>query len=196
MVSKQKLKIGVDMDGVVAKHELGGFWVWLRKRKEDWFKRSGDKRYYFPRTAIERFAWRVINRSKKPSISALEMESLIGNSNVELYLVTSRFKFLEQMTCDWLDHYGLKKYFKTVRINKNDLDPLEYKHQAVKELGLVGFIDDDLELVDYFMDKLDIDLFWVVPKHRNRQENGHSQVFACSDFKEALKEVVRRTKKI
>lgn len=192
MAKKKVIKVGIDLDGVVAKHSLGGFWFWLRREKEKLLRKADYRRYYYPSTVIEKTAWQTINWLRTPSVKKDSLfTSLAAREGNQFYLVTSRFKFLERMTLQWLKRYGLFPHFHQIMMNVKDEDPLPYKDRAIKKLGLEYFIDDDLEVIDYLKKRSGARLFWVVPGHRNPGDNHHSGVETCEDLSGALKKIFR-----
>jgi hypothetical protein len=176
------MKVGLDLDGVVAKHPWGGFWVWLRKLKEKMLKKVGDKDYFYPASGVERWSWKVIDWSKKPAVRKKGLEE----KEVEFYLVTSRFKFLGKLTLRWLELYGLKKVFKKIIINVDDLDPAKFKTKVVKKFELDIFVDDELEILRVLEKKTKAKLYWVVPEHRDKRENGNKEIVSKNSLKEFL----------
>lgn len=190
MAKKKVIKIGVDLDGVVARHSLGGFWVWARKLKEKILKKMRSSTYYYPITPLEQLAWKVIDGVRKPFVDKDNLfTSFAKRDEVQFYLVTSRFKFLEKLTQGWLKKYRLGSGFYRVLINTKDIDPFVFKAKAVKNHGLGFFIDDDLEVINYLKNKTKARLYWVVPDHKNEKDNPDSQVKNCQDFPEALKKI-------
>jgi uncharacterized HAD superfamily protein len=188
MVAKSKIiKIGFDLDGVVARHAMGGFWVWARKFKEKVFKKAKLRNYYYP-GRIERYGWTWINKRRKPFVDEGGLlKAMSSDENKKLYLVTSRLKFLEEMTIEWLKEYSLLSCFEEILTNVDDVDPFVFKARAIKTLSLDIFIDDDLEIINFLKKKTRSKLFWVVPRYRNRKENRDRKVIPCGSLAEALR---------
>ena len=194
MVGKKIIKVGVDLDGVIAKHSLGGFWVWLRRFKEKILKKTANFRYYYPSSLIELIGWKVINWHRVPSLDRESIFSfLAAKKEIRFYLVTSRFRFLEDLTLRWLKKYELNSCFHQILINIEDQNPLVYKSKAIQTLDLDFFIDDDLEVIDYLKKKTKARLYWIVPGHRKKSDNHDDQVETCQDFAEALKKIFGRS---
>jgi hypothetical protein len=85
----------------------------------------------------------------------------------------------------------LDRNFYKILINTGDQDPSVFKADMVKNLKIDFFVDDDLETINYLKEKTRAKLFWVVPKHRNRQDNQNDGIESCGDLSEALKKIVR-----
>lgn len=191
MTEKKIIKVGVDLDGVVARHPLGGFWVWLRKLKEKILKKMHSSTYYYPATTFERLGWMVIDWERRPFIDKDNLfASLAKRDGVQFYLVTSRFKFLEKLTKDWLKKYRLDSCFYQVLINTDNIDPFIFKAKAIRNLGLDFFIDDDLDSINYLKDRTTAKFYWVVPGHKNKNDNHNCQIESCNDFLEALRKIL------
>ena len=185
------IKIAVDLDGVIAQHSLGGFWVWTRKAKEKILKKAHSSSYYYPSTVLEKTAWLIINGARRPFPDKNNFfASLVDGGGIQFYLVTSRFKFLEELTRNWLKKYNLDKNFHKILINSQDADPSLFKERAIRELELDYFIDDDLEVINYLEKKTKAKLYWVVPGHRKKTDNHNGGVITCDDFLDALRKIV------
>ncbi|MGH7203542.1 MAG: hypothetical protein ACREHC_03815 [Candidatus Levyibacteriota bacterium] len=67
----------------------------------------------------------------------------------QLYLISSRFKFLEPQTVRLVKTYGLDEIFDEMYFNYDNRQPHEFKNDVLKKLKLDIFVDDDLSLVRY-----------------------------------------------
>ena len=187
---KKVVRIGVDLDGVVAKHPWRGFWVWLRRSKEKLLKKTARSRYYYPSTVVERLGWWVINWLKTPAVVPGDLFfSLAADPGVEFYLVTSRFKFLEASTLKWLEKHQLAKCFKKILINTTDSDPLKHKKQMVEKFKLDYFIDDSLEVVYQLCRRTKANIFWVVPAHKKPKDNHDRRVVTSKSLLAVVKNI-------
>lgn len=183
-----KIKIGCDLDGVVAKHSLGGLWVKIRILKERILKKVKDKDYYYPKTELERFVWKVINWLRVPDKEGIDLLKKLKNENFSFYLATSRLKFNYPSTIKWLKKQNLLLIFKDVLVNVQDENPVEFKVKAVEKEKMDYFIDDDLEVLTQLC-RTKAKLYWVVPGHRNGDENNENRITTCASFTEALKKI-------
>lgn len=73
----------------------------------------------------------------------------IPKKNHKLYLISSRYKFLEGVTNDLIKKYGLDKIFDELYFNYENKQPHIFKNEILKKLKLDIFIDDDLSLLQY-----------------------------------------------
>lgn len=76
------------------------------------------------------------------------LNSLIKESN-ELYLISSRFGFLEKQTLSLIHNLGLDKIFKAMYFNFENKQPHLFKDEVLKKLKLDIYVDDDIHLLKY-----------------------------------------------
>ncbi len=214
------IRIGFDLDGVIAAHPFGGLFLALRKIKERWLFKSHDPHYYYPETAVEKYIWKLINGFRPPTKNARELLKFISKpptvdrhaglvrqladgsrgdgfrlspqasrlgrndtkNNCEVYLVTTRFGFLEELTTSWLKKYNLYHFFRQVIINRDDFEPNEFKVKTVKELGLDYFVDDDLETLNILSKNTETKLIWLCPPHVNPAINKNPEIVSCDNL--------------
>ena len=153
-----QIKIGFDLDGVLAQHALGGFWFKLRKLKEKLLKKTHSSSYYFPKTFIEKIGWMAIDWFRRSLNEKDLLCSLAKKKNFKLYLITGRFKFLERLTIEWLKKNKLFTCFEKVFVNAQDLEPTGFKAKKINQLGLDFYIDDDLDTISDLRKKTSIEI--------------------------------------
>src|SRR5207248_3124815 len=71
----------------------------------------------------------------------------ISKKDNKLYLISSRFKFLEKRTEKLIKKYGLDKIFDEMYFNFENQQPHIFKDQIIKKLSLDVYVDDDLSLI-------------------------------------------------
>lgn len=191
---KKKIKVGLDLDGVVAKHSLGGFWVKVRVVKEAILKSAHSRNYYYPKTRLEQLAWIVINWCRIPDEKGIKLLQKLVEKKFCFYLISSRLKFNYPSTIKWLKKYNLFSLFAKVLLNVEDKNPIYFKVEKVKDEKIDFFIDDDLEVLEALC-QTKAKLFWVVPGHRNGNENHENRIVNCHSSKEALEKMVIGAKK-
>lgn len=190
MKKKTTIKIGLDLDGIVAKHSLGGFWVKVRLLKEKLLKKLHPESYYYPRTFLEKEAWKMINWLRIPDKEGINLLKKLKRKNLKFYLITGRFNFNYPSTIRWLKKYQLWPLFEKVLVNVDDRDPTEFKVDLVKKESINYFVDDDLEVL-VALQKTPAKLFWVVPGHREGAENHGKRIVTCQSFVEALERMAK-----
>lgn len=86
----------------------------------------------------------------------------LSKEEYKLYLISSRFKFLESETNALIKTYGLDKIFDTMYFNYDNRQPHEFKNEVLKKLDLDMFIDDDLSLLKHVAkDNPKTKFFWL-----------------------------------
>jgi len=188
MNKKGVIKIGLDLDGVLAQHSLGGFWFKLRKLKEKLLKKTHSSSYYFPKTIIEKIAWVAIDWFRHPQ----EKEQFFlftQNKRLKFYLITGRFNFLEDITLKWLRKNKLITCFEKVLVNTQDLDPTEFKAKKINQLSLDFYIDDDLETISDLTKKTPINFFWLNSLNFERLNAPHPRIIIVRSLIEALRQI-------
>lgn len=73
----------------------------------------------------------------------------ISKEENSLYLVSSRFGFLEQITQRLIHKHGFDTIFHGLFFNFNNLQPHIFKNEVIKKLQLDIYVDDDLPLLRY-----------------------------------------------
>jgi len=186
------IKIGLDLDGVLARHSLSGFWFRIRKAKEEALRNLGSSSYYYPKTFLERWAWMMIDWFRRP-LAKKERDLLIGFANVQniqFFLITGRFGFLKQLTLKWLRKNNLFSCFDKIAINVDDGDPTLFKARSISKFTIDCFVDDDLEVLKKLTKISSAKLYWLVPQYRDKRENGHPQIRSVTNLTQVFREVI------
>src|SRR6266568_1092980 len=90
------------------------------------------------------------------------LKDLAKDKNNHLYLISSRFKFLEPETNRLVKKYGLDTIFDELYFNYENKQPHEFKNEVLQKLKLDMFVDDDLSLVRYVAnDNPKTKFFWL-----------------------------------
>lgn len=75
------------------------------------------------------------------------LKELSKEKKYQLYLISSRFNFLEPETRRLVKKYELDKIFDKLYFNYDNKQPHEFKNEILQKLNLDIFVDDDLSLV-------------------------------------------------
>jgi uncharacterized HAD superfamily protein len=151
MSAKGKIKkIGFDLDGVIINKPpfIPAFLMEFLVRAHN----NKDLSYRFPKTKLEKLVrWVSHHPIFRPPIkkNINLIHELYKNKNYELYVVSSRYSFLDKRTKQWFDYYCLDGLFKKIHINLKNEQPHLFKEGMIKKLNLDVFIDDDLLLLNY-----------------------------------------------
>jgi hypothetical protein len=97
------------------------------------------------------------------------LQSIIKEKN-KLYLISSRFKFLESRTNKMIQKYKFNKIFEEMYFNFLNEQPHVFKNRIIKKLNLDYYVDDDLSLLNYVAPKNpNTYFFWLSDKSTRRK---------------------------
>src|SRR4030042_4295927 len=158
----KKIKIGFDLDGVIIGKPpfVPKYLMEILVRKRD-----HGLAYRYPESKIERWIRRLshlplLRPPIKKNIKLIH--ELYKSKNYELYVVSSRYSFLEGRTNEWFRYYRLRDLFKEIYINLKNEQPHLYNEKMIKKLKLNVFIDDARPLLRYLKKELkNVDLVFV-----------------------------------
>jgi len=89
------------------------------------------------------------------------LKELSKTKKHQLYLISSRFKFLEPETEHLVKKYELDKIFDKLYFNYDNKQPHEFKNEILQKLNLDIFVDDDLSLIRHIAkDNPKTKFFW------------------------------------
>ena len=92
------------------------------------------------------------------------LEKLSQNENIKMHVVSSRFKFLQKRTEQWLQKFPISKHFVSLNFNYRNEQPHAFKNKMINQLNIQYFIDDDLDSLLYFAEKNpNKQFFWLNP---------------------------------
>ena len=96
-------------------------------------------------------------------------EIMVKEKKHQLYLISSRFKFLEHETQRLVKNYGLDKIFDKLYFNYDNKQPHEFKDEILQKLNLDIFVDDDLSLVRHVAKHNPKTKFFWLDQHAKQQ---------------------------
>jgi len=86
----------------------------------------------------------------RPAIKEnMEFLKNIPKNENKLYLISSRFKFLEKRTLKVIKRIGIDKIFDGMYFNFDNMQPHIFKQEVIENLQLDYYIDDDLSLIKH-----------------------------------------------
>jgi len=142
----KKTIITIDLDGVIAKHPLQNLLVSIRKTKEKLQRKRGVKKFYYPKSNLEQALWILLNRMKKIDKDDIKALKKLKQKDIQLILVSNRFKFLETETKNWLKKNNLGVLFDQIYLNTKNIDLNEFKCQIIKKVKANYHVDDEPEI--------------------------------------------------
>lgn len=86
---------------------------------------------------------------RPPIKTNLEFLRSIPKDKNKLYLISSRYKFLEGITNKLIQKYNLDRTFDGLYFNYENKQPHLFKNEVIKGLNLDLYIDDDISLINY-----------------------------------------------
>jgi hypothetical protein len=86
---------------------------------------------------------------RPPIKSNLDFLRSIAKDGNRLYLISSRFKFLEKETSRIIKRYELDKTFEKMYFNYENKQPHIFKDEIIKHLDLDIYVDDDASLLRF-----------------------------------------------
>lgn len=120
---------------------------------------------------------------RPPIKSNLDFLRRIPKKNNKLYLISSRYKFLEGITNKLIKRYALDEIFDGLYFNYENKQPHKFKNEIIKGLNLDLYIDDDLSLVNYVAKHNPKTKFlWL--NHRNQDKPREKNVFSINQLEE------------
>lgn len=158
---KKIIRIGLDFDGVVAYNPFR-----IIRAPVAFIKRYifGVKKlsFYTPRSHWERIFWIIVHESSMfPAIGVDTVRRACKKKNVEFYLVTARFHFLQPSLYRWLRRNNLCDVFHAIHINQEDKQPHLHKLAVINKLHLDYFVEDNWDIVQFLRGKTKTKIFWV-----------------------------------
>jgi len=94
----------------------------------------------------------------------IEFLKSLSKQKYELFLISSRFGFLQKQTLSLMKHLGLDQIFDAMYFNFDNLQPHIFKNQTLKGLSLDIYVDDDIHLLKYVTkDNKKTKFFWLHP---------------------------------
>lgn len=117
----------------------------------------------------------------------LDFLKQISKKDNKLYLISSRFKFLENRTLKLVKKYGLNNIFDKMYFNFENIQPHIFKNEVLKKLNLDIYVDDDLSLIKHVAkDNNKTRFFWL--KTMKKKEDLPSNIIAISKIAEIFKQ--------
>ena len=155
------MKIGFDLDRIFINYPPFIPSKLIDKRYK--LKENGELIYRFPKKPEQWIRIALHFHPFRPLIKEnVEVLKKLDHKHNSLYLISSRFGFLEKRTESVMKRYGLEQYFDAVYFNFTDKQPHLFKNELLKELKLDIYVDDDLSLLKFVAkDNKKTKLFWL-----------------------------------
>lgn len=110
----------------------------------------------------------------------------IPKKDNKLYLISSRFKFLEPETNQLIKKYQLDKIFDGLYFNYENKQPHLFKSEVIAGLNLDLYVDDDLSLINYVAKhNKKTKFYWLNYRHEDKPHE--KNVFSISQLPDIFK---------
>lgn len=110
------------------------------------------------------------------------------NSHHQLYLVSSRYSFLKDITFSILKRYHISPYFNKIFLNEKNEQPHLFKEKIIKKMQMQLYIDDDIYLLKYLQKRCpNTKFFWYNPANPKNPPQGIINIKKLSEIKKFLK---------
>ena len=117
------------------------------------------------------------------------LQRLANDKENKLYLISSRFKFLEPETQRLIKKYKFDEIFDKLYFNYNNDQPHEFKNNVLQKLNLDIFIDDDLSLVRYVAKQNPDTAFYWLDEHAKAVKFDNN-ITAAKNLEEIFKKII------
>lgn len=162
-MAKKKLRVGFDLDGVllynparVARPLVAVFKRYILQKKKT--------KFFIPKSKPQKMFWMFLHYSSFIPASGLdEIRKLAHNDQIEAYIITGRFSFLERDFMRWVKRInGKSNHFKEVYLNKKNEQPHLFKKRMIEELDLDVFVEDNWNIVQQLrQQKSKVKVLWI-----------------------------------
>lgn len=183
------MRIGFDLDGIFVGSPPG-----VPKELIEWLYRGPqnyEPKYRFPTTKVEQIIrkWSHI-WLLRPKISAnIDFVKHISlDKKLNIYLISSRYQFLEQETFTILKKYGIQSFFSKIYLNAKNEQPHLFKKKILEKIKIDVFIEDDLMMLKYlhkFCPK--IRFLWYNPEENRNLPKGITHIKNLSELNSYIK---------
>lgn len=106
---------------------------------------------------------------RPPIEKNLQFLKAFSKTHNNLFLISSRFGFLESRTNELIKRYDFDKIFKGLYFNYGNKQPHFFKDSVIKELKIKKYVDDDFALVKYLAKhNPDVQFYWLNALKNNK----------------------------
>ncbi len=168
------MNVGFDLDGIFIDRPPfipRGILEWLYRGPQ-----NHEPRYRFPTTKVEQYIRKFSHHSFfRPKIyqNVEFLKHFSKDKKNSIFLISSRYQFLERETLKILRKYYLDNYFIKIYLNTKNEQPHLFKERVINKLKINMFVDDDLELLNYLKKCYPkIKLFWYNSDNTDKSLNG------------------------
>lgn len=179
----KKVKIGFDFDRVFANYPQ-----FIPAALVEYLYKKKDRKltYRFPGKLEQQIRQLSHITFFRPAIreNILALKKIYETEKFMIYLISSRFSFLQKRTETWNKKHKISSFFEKMYFNFNDEQPHIFKDKILKQENIEKFIDDDLDLLLYLAPKNPkIDFYWLSKYHTTKTlPKNITQINTLNDF--------------
>lgn len=123
---------------------------------------------------------------RPPITQNIQAVKNIEKKNHKYYLISSRYKFLENTTSALLKRYKLDELFDKTFFNFGNEQPHEFKDKIIKDMKIDRYVDDDLYLLKYVAKHNPKTAFYWLNKNLNNKL--HKNLYAIMHISDIMKQ--------
>jgi hypothetical protein len=184
---KKTLKIGFDLDGVILYNPIRFVRpiAKLFKPLKSLILKQTKESFYFPKSKVERFLFRILHKTSfMPDLALKDIKKLVKEKKIKAYIITGRYSFLTKDYKTWLIKIKADTIFDKCYQNKYDLQPNEFKEKMINKLNLDIYVEDNWDIVEKLKIKnKKLKIFWI----SNLFDRNIPYRYKFNNLKEALK---------
>lgn len=159
-MSKRKIRVGFDFDGVLFYNPFRILrpLIYVFKRYVLGMKVT---KFYIPKRSWTQSIAGLLHRSSfKPNRGFDEFLRLLKDPNYEVYIITARMKFLKDDLGKLLKKFDVSNVKQIIQ-NHSDEQPHLYKERLIKQLGLDYYVEDNWDIVKHLRDNTQTKIVWI-----------------------------------
>lgn len=158
---KRPLRVGFDLDGVLLYNPARITRPIVAFVKKHFLKKRTNS-FYIPKSKWEKQMWSIFHLSSLfPTTGQKQLKVFIKKHNIEAYIITARYGFLEDDFKKWVKKIDPDHVFKEYYQNKQNKQPHVFKKEMIDKLGLDVFVEDNWDIVRMIKPKTKAKMFWI-----------------------------------
>lgn len=157
----RKIRVGFDLDGVLFFNPLRIVRAPIEFAKKHLLHKD-PSHFYVPQTLPEQILWRAVHMSSlMPAIGWQRIRKLKEKGLIEPYLITARFKCLQNDFKRCIKTLEADSYFTGCYQNLDNEQPHLFKEKMVKQLGIEYYVEDNWNIVNHLSKNTDAKVLWI-----------------------------------
>jgi len=180
-------RIGLDFDGVVAYNPLRivrGPITFIKRK----IFHSKTTTFYVPKSSYMKFLFWIPHQfSYVPGNGMEYLKELVGRGNVEMYIISGRYGYLDDELFLWIEKHGYKSIFTDIIVNRNDEQPHIFKERMLRELKIDYFVEDNFDIVEHLQSRVKTNILWLY----NILDKNNTYTLKFSSLRRALEHINR-----